>query len=102
MLIGFIVVQLTATGRTEIRIANNIVANSAAQAAADGAIWEAIFNLSDPEPNQRWPVNGNALEVGIGASVVSRKMLYITATIVYRGRYGPTGPPLADHGFAAQ
>src|SRR5215471_13840325 len=29
-------------------------------------------------------------------------MLYIMATIVYRGRYGPTGSHLADHGRAAQ
>jgi general secretion pathway protein K len=71
VLIGFIVAQLTTTGRTEIRIANNIVTNSAAQAAADGAIYEAIFNLSDPEPEQRWPVDGNAREVGIGASKVT-------------------------------
>src|SRR5690348_7085676 len=48
VLIGFIVTHLSASGRTEIRIAGNLVANSAAQAAADGAIYEAIFNLSDP------------------------------------------------------
>jgi Tfp pilus assembly protein PilX len=46
VLIGFIVAHLTASGRTEIRIAGNLVANSASQAAADGAIFEAIFNLS--------------------------------------------------------
>ena len=37
VLIGFIVAHLTASGRTEIRIAGNLVANSASQAAADGA-----------------------------------------------------------------
>ena len=36
VLIAFIVTHLTATGRTEIRIATNIVANAVAQAAADG------------------------------------------------------------------
>jgi general secretion pathway protein K len=66
VLIGFIVAHLTATGRTEIRIATNIVANAGAQAAADGAIFEAIFRLSDPEPKQRWPVDGNLREVIIG------------------------------------
>jgi hypothetical protein len=40
----------TATGRTEIRIASNLVANAVGQAAADGAIYEAIFNQSDPQP----------------------------------------------------
>ena len=58
VLIGFIVAHLSASGRTEIRIAGNLVANSASQAAADGAIFEAIFNLSDPQPEQRWPVDG--------------------------------------------
>src|SRR5262249_4153034 len=51
-------------------IAGNLVANSAAQAAADGAIFEAIFNLSNPQPEQRWPVDGTAQVVGIGASRV--------------------------------
>ena len=66
VLIAIIVAHLTATGRTEIRIANNIVGNSVAQAGADGAIFEAIFNLSDPQPKQRWPVDGNTREVVIG------------------------------------
>jgi general secretion pathway protein K len=70
VLIGFIVVHLTASGRTEIRIANNLVANSIAEAAADGAIFEAIFNLSDPRPDHRWPVDGVAREVSAGASRV--------------------------------
>lgn len=70
VLIGFLVAHITASGRTEIRIAGNLVANSAAQAAADGAIFEAIFNLSNPQPEQRWPVDGTAQAVGIGASRV--------------------------------
>ena len=59
VLIAFIVAHLTASGRTEVQIASNLVANSVAQAAADGAIFEAIFNLSDPRPEQRWPVDGS-------------------------------------------
>src|SRR5919197_4263300 len=70
VLIAFIVAQLTAIGRTEIRIAGNIVSNSAAQAAADGAIFEAIFNLSDPRPEARWVVDGNARKLAIGNSQV--------------------------------
>ncbi|MBV8505473.1 MAG: general secretion pathway protein GspK [Alphaproteobacteria bacterium] len=66
VLIGFIVAHLTASGRTEIRIAGNLVANSAAQAAADGAIFEAIFNLSDPQPEQRWPADGTPRQVVVG------------------------------------
>jgi general secretion pathway protein K len=70
VLIGFIVAHLTASGRTEIRIAGNLVANSASQAAADGAIFEAIFNLSDPQPEQRWPVDGTPRQVVVGSSRV--------------------------------
>jgi general secretion pathway protein K len=70
VLIGFIVAHLTASGRTEMRIAGNLVANSASQAAADGAIFEAIFNLSDPQPEQRWPVDGTPRQVVVGTSRV--------------------------------
>jgi general secretion pathway protein K len=70
VLIGFLVAHITASGRTEIRIAGNLVANSAAQAAADGAIFEAIYNLSDPQPDQRWPVDGTPRQVAIGRSRV--------------------------------
>lgn len=71
VLIGFIVLHLTASGRTEIRIASNLVSNSVAQAAADGAIFEAIFNVSDPRPDQRWPVDGKPHEVLVGSSRVT-------------------------------
>jgi general secretion pathway protein K len=53
-----------------MRIAGNLLANSASQAAADGAIFEAIFNLSDPQPEQRWPVDGTPRQVVVGTSRV--------------------------------
>jgi len=74
VLIAFIVAHVTANGRTEVRIANNIVANAEAQAAADGAIYQAIFNLSDPEPNHRWPVDGNSRKLLIGHSQVTLQL----------------------------
>jgi general secretion pathway protein K len=70
VLIGFIIAHVTASGRTEIRIASNLVANSEAQAAADGAIFEAIFNLSDPQPDQRWPVGATPRQIVVGSSRV--------------------------------
>ena len=70
VLIAFVVAHLTAAGRTEIRIARNLVTNAVTQAAADGAIFEAIFNLSDPQPQNRWPVDGNPRELVIGNSRV--------------------------------
>ncbi len=66
VLIAFVVLHLTASGRTEIRIADNLVANGVAAAAADGAIAEAIFNLSDPRPEQRWPIDGSPRTLTIG------------------------------------
>lgn len=70
VLIGFIIAHVTASGRTEIRIARNLVANSEAHAAADGAIFEAIFNLSDPQPDQRWPVGTTPRQIVVGSSRV--------------------------------
>jgi general secretion pathway protein K len=70
VLIAFIVARLTASGRTEIRIAGNLVADAATEAAGDGAIFSAIFNQLDPSPDQRWPLNGQAHELMIGSSRV--------------------------------
>jgi general secretion pathway protein K len=70
VLIAFIVARLTASGRTEIRIAGNLVADAVTQAAADGAIFTAIFNQSDPNPDQRWPLSGQTHELMIGSSRV--------------------------------
>jgi general secretion pathway protein K len=70
VLIAFIVARLTASGRTEIRIAGNLVADAVTEAAADGAIFTAIFNQLDPSPDQRWPLNGRAHELMIGNSRV--------------------------------
>ena len=66
VLIAFIVAQLTSSGRTEVRIAGNLVADAAADAADDGAIFAAIFNLSDPNPAQRWPLDGAVRELTVG------------------------------------
>jgi general secretion pathway protein K len=74
VLIAFLVGHLTATGRTEIRIAGNLAANAAAQAATDGAVYQAIFNLSDPRPERRWPLDDAAHELTIGGSRVTLQL----------------------------
>ena len=74
VLIAFLVLHLTASGRTEIRIADNLVDNAVAAAAADGAISEAIFNLSNPRPDQRWPLDGAAHPLTIGDSRVTVRL----------------------------
>jgi general secretion pathway protein K len=71
VLIAFIVAHVTASGRTEVRIADNLVDNAVARAAADGAISEAIFNLSDPRQEQRWPLGGAPGQVAVGDSQVA-------------------------------
>jgi general secretion pathway protein K len=74
VLIAFLIAHVTATGRTEIRVASNLVANAVVQAAADGAIFEAIFTQTDPQPDQRWPVDGKARELEIGHSRVTVRL----------------------------
>ena len=66
VLIAFLVLHLTASGRTEIRITSNLQSNAVAAAAADGAISAAIFNLSAPQPDQRWRIGGAPHQLMIG------------------------------------
>src|SRR5438128_12091760 len=47
-----------------------MVSEATAEAADDGAIVVAIFNLLDPNPDQRWPLDGSPQEVRIGSSRV--------------------------------
>ncbi|HEY1260058.1 MAG TPA: hypothetical protein VGF34_12505 [Stellaceae bacterium] len=74
VLIAFLVAHLTASGRTEVRIAGNLVDNAVAEAAADGAISQAIFKLSDPRPDQRWRLDGALRQVAIGNSRVALQL----------------------------
>lgn len=68
VLIGFLVARVTADGRIELLIARNIYATAAAEAAVDGAINEAIFWLSDPQPSRAWRPDGAIHELTIGKS----------------------------------
>src|SRR5438874_11142380 len=68
VLISFIIAHVSTSGRNELRLAGTLEANAIAQAAADGAIYQAIFNLADPRPDQRWSADGTAHVLQIGAS----------------------------------
>jgi type II secretory pathway component PulK len=70
VLIAFIVLHIMASGRTKIRIPGNLIGNAMAAAAADGTIFEAIFNLMDPQADQRWPTDGTTQQLVIGESRV--------------------------------
>src|SRR5216683_8072492 len=74
VLISLIVVHLTVSGRTELRITGNLAANAAAQAAADGAIYQAIFNLLNPQQDERWPLDGGMHELQIANSRVTVRL----------------------------
>jgi general secretion pathway protein K len=71
VLVAFIVAHLTASGRTELRIAGNVLANAQARAAAEGAVFQAIFRLADPRPETRWALDGGMHELRIGGSRVA-------------------------------
>lgn len=45
--------------------------NAAASAAADGAVFQAIFALSNPREDRRPPANGSIRKVVVGRSVVT-------------------------------
>jgi general secretion pathway protein K len=68
VLIGFLAAHITSTGRTELQIASNLKVNAVLQSAADGAIYQTIFNLSAPQPDDRWRLDGVAHEIQIGPS----------------------------------
>jgi general secretion pathway protein K len=81
VLIAFLVAHLTASGHGEAQIAENLTTNAVAEAAADGAIAEAIFKFTDPRPELRWPLDGRWREVMIGNSRVALRLEDETARI---------------------
>jgi general secretion pathway protein K len=54
VLLALLITHLTATGRSEIRIAGNFAANAQAEAEADGAVYEAAFRVINGE----WAADG--------------------------------------------
>jgi general secretion pathway protein K len=73
-LISFITAHIVASGRTELQIVNNRLANAMAREAADGAIFEAIFRQSAMGSDERWPADGSVHEIAVGDSRVSVRL----------------------------
>jgi|HubBroStandDraft_1064217.scaffolds.fasta_scaffold00150_29 general secretion pathway protein K len=71
VLLGLLVGHLTATGRSEARIAQNYAANAAAEADADGAVYEAAFRVI----NGDWGTEGRLRELQLGRGVVRMTVL---------------------------
>ena len=65
-LLALLVAQFSATGRTEVRVAANLRANAVAQAAADGAMHEAILRILQ----NAWAPDGRAHVVRVGDAIV--------------------------------
>ena len=70
VLLTLLVTQLTAVGRGEARLALNLRTAAAAEAAADGAIVEAIFHLLDSSP-AHWPADGRPRDLRLGGARVT-------------------------------
>src|SRR5579863_3886921 len=66
VLLAFITSQLVGSGRIETRVASNLIDNAVTDVAADGAVYQAVFNLSDPSPERRWPLDGATRALPIG------------------------------------
>ena len=56
-LLALIGTRITAAGHTETRLAINLRASAVAEAAADGAVFEALFHFMDGSSNH-WPADG--------------------------------------------
>jgi general secretion pathway protein K len=69
VLLSLLVTHLTATGRSEARIASNYAANAQAEADADGVVFEAAFHTI----NGDWIADGqpHTLQLGHGVAQVT-------------------------------
>jgi general secretion pathway protein K len=66
VLLALLVAQFTATGRTELRVSANLRTNAAMQAAADGALYEAVLRLLQG----LWAPDGRPHVVRVGTAAV--------------------------------
>ncbi len=88
-LLALIGTHVTATGRTETQLAANLRGAAAAEAAADGALHQAVFHLLDPSP-RRWPPDGAPREIALPGGAV--------AVVRIESEQGKVNPNLATAG----
>jgi general secretion pathway protein K len=65
-LLALLVAQFTATGRGEVQMAANLRANAVTEAAADGAVHEAILRLLQ----DKWSPDGRLRAIRVGTADV--------------------------------
>ena len=71
VLLSAIAIHLAATGRTEARVAANILAAAEAEALADGGVAQAVYALSDPDQSRRWPADGGRRDINFAEGRVA-------------------------------
>jgi hypothetical protein len=69
-LMALIGTRITAAGHAEAQLATNLRANAIAEAAADGAVFEAVFHFMDGSAGH-WPANGLAHRVAMPQAQVA-------------------------------
>lgn len=74
VLIAALGTYLLANGRTETALARNVLANAHAEALADAGIAQTIFNLTDPMPERRWDLDGDAHPVRLPGGEISIRL----------------------------
>jgi len=74
VLLALIGTRITTAGHMEAQLATNLRANAIAEAAADGAVFEALFHFMDGSSGH-WPADGLARRVAMPRAQVSVTLL---------------------------
>ena len=69
-LLAVIAASLVSSGRTETRLAHNLVENAKAEALADGAVQRAVLGLLAVDPDQAWRPGGGPYRLTYGEGEV--------------------------------
>ncbi len=92
VLLGLLITQILASGRTALALAGNLRAAATARASADGAINEALFHVLSAGADH-WPPDGSPHSLGnAGGTVISVRVKSLTSQI---------NPNLASTGLLA-
>ena len=85
VVLALLAMGLTAAGRSDLQLASNLRRAAAAEAAADGGVHAAIFNVTDI-PSRAWAADGQPHQLRLGA---------YTVTILVRDESGKLNPNYA-------
>jgi general secretion pathway protein K len=72
-LLALLGTQLVAAGRVDAQLARNLLDGATLEAAADGAVQQAIFRLLD-RPERRWAADGTEHVIRVGQAVVAVRL----------------------------